>query len=78
MVGLTDIMARNRIIFVTGRINDDDATQIVANLLALEAINPKKEIKLYINSPGATAYAAFAIIDIIKQLNCPVRCVKYF
>ncbi|CAG9460460.1 unnamed protein product [Pedinophyceae sp. YPF-701] len=72
---MSDIMRRNRIIFLSGRINEDDATNVVASLLTLEAIDPKKEIKLYINSSGATAYAAVAIVDVMKQLSCPVSTV---
>src|SRR5262245_12962713 len=45
-------LLKERIIFITGPINDDVATLVVAQLLFLEADNPKKEISMYINSPG--------------------------
>jgi ATP-dependent Clp protease, protease subunit len=45
-------LLKERIIFITGPINDDVATLVVAQLLFLEAENPKKEISMYINSPG--------------------------
>ena len=45
-------LLKERIIFITGPINDDIATLVVAQLLFLEAENPKKEISMYINSPG--------------------------
>ena len=45
-------LLKERIIFITGPINDDMATLVVAQLLFLEADNPKKEISMYINSPG--------------------------
>ena len=45
-------LLKERIIFITGPINDDMATLVVAQLLFLEAENPKKEISMYINSPG--------------------------
>ena len=45
-------LLKERIIFITGPINDDMATLVVAQLLFLEAENPKKEISIYINSPG--------------------------
>jgi len=45
-------LLKERIIFITGPINDDIATLVVAQLLFLEAENPQKEISMYINSPG--------------------------
>jgi ATP-dependent Clp protease protease subunit len=49
---------KERIIFITGPINDDIATLVVAQLLFLEAENPKKEISMYINSPGGMVTSA--------------------
>ena len=56
-------MLKERIIFVTGAIHDDMANTIVAQLLFLEAEDPKSDIHLYINSPGGSVTAGLAILD---------------
>ena len=56
-------LLKERIIFITGPINDDMATLVVAQLLFLEAENPKKEISMYINSPGGMVTSGLAIYD---------------
>ena len=68
---------RNRIVFVGERIGDDTVTRLVASLLALEGMDPKKEIKLYINSSGASAYSALAIVDVMRQMTCPISTVAF-
>jgi ATP-dependent Clp protease protease subunit len=68
----TDLMGylvRNRIIFVGSRIDDAVATQIVATLLALEAIDPTADIKLYINSAGGSPYAVVGILDTMRAIQ---------
>lgn len=68
----TDLMGyllRNRIIFVGSRIDDQLACQVVASLMALEAINPTADIKLYINSPGGSPYAIVGILDTIRAIK---------
>jgi len=65
-------MLKERIIFLTGPFNDEMATLIVAQLLFLEAENPKKEINLYINSPGGVVTSARAIYDTMQFIRCPV------
>lgn len=65
-------LLKERIIFLTGPFNDEMATLIVAQLLFLEADNPKKEINLYINSPGGVVTSALAIYDTIQFIRCPV------
>jgi ATP-dependent Clp protease protease subunit len=65
-------MLKERIIFLTGPFNDEMATLIVAQLLFLEAENPKKEINLYINSPGGVVTSALAIYDTMQFIRCPV------
>src|SRR5471030_2211629 len=59
-------LLKERIIFVTGPIEDGMATLIVAQLLFLEAENPKKEISLYINSPGEVVTSGLAIYDTMQ------------
>src|SRR5215216_4044075 len=56
-------LLKERIIFVAGPVEDNMATLIVAQLLFLEAENPKKEISMYINSPGGVVTSGMAIYD---------------
>ncbi len=62
-------LLKERIIFVTGPIEDMMAMLVVAQLLFLEAENPKKEIYIYINSPGGTVTAGLAVYDTIQILR---------
>ena len=59
-------LLKERIIFITGPINDYLATLVVAQLLFLEAENPKKEISMYINSPGGMVTSGLAIYDTMQ------------
>ena len=65
-------LLKERIIFVTGPIEDHMATLIVAQLLFLESENPKKEIAMYINSPGGVVTAGMAIYDTMQYIRSPV------
>jgi ATP-dependent Clp protease protease subunit len=65
-------LLRERIIFVTGPIEDGMASLIVAQLLFLEAENPKKEISLYINSPGGVVTSGLSIYDTMQFIRPPV------
>ena len=65
-------LLRERIIFVTGVVEDNMASVIVAQLLFLESENPKKEIALYINSPGGVVTAGLSIYDTMQFIRCPV------
>ena len=70
-----DIYSRlleDRIIFLTGEINDVVADSIVAQLIYLEAKDPNKDIYLYINSPGGSVTAGFAIYDTMNYIKCNV------
>ncbi|MEJ0095391.1 MAG: ATP-dependent Clp protease proteolytic subunit [Methylocella sp.] len=62
-------LLRERIIFLTGPVEDNMATVIIAQLLFLEAENPKKEISMYINSPGGVVTAGLAIYDTIQFIR---------
>ncbi|MGI6215636.1 MAG: ATP-dependent Clp protease proteolytic subunit [Christensenellales bacterium] len=68
-------LLKDRIIFVTGEINDGMANTIVAQLLFLEMDNPNADISLYINSPGGSVTAGMAIYDTMKYIKAPVRTV---
>jgi ATP-dependent Clp protease, protease subunit len=65
-------LLKERIIFLTGPVQDEMATLVVAQLLFLEADNPKKEINLYINSPGGVVTSGLSIYDTMQFIRCPV------
>jgi ATP-dependent Clp protease protease subunit len=65
-------LLRERIVFVSGEVEDGMAALVCAQLLFLEADNPKKEISLYINSPGGVVTAGFAIYDTMQYVRSPV------
>ena len=62
-------LLKERIIFVTGPINDEVSTLVVAHLLFLEAENPKKEVAMYINSPGGVVTSGLAIYDTMQFIR---------
>ena len=68
-------LLKDRIIFVPGTITDDVANTVIAQLLFLQAEDAKKEIKMYINSPGGEIYAGLAIYDTMKHLTCPISTI---
>ena len=68
-------LLRERIIFLTGPVEDYSASLIVAQLLFLEAENPKKEISFYINSPGGVVTSGLSIYDTMQLIRCPVTTV---
>jgi ATP-dependent Clp protease, protease subunit len=65
-------LLKERIIFVTGVVEDGMASLITAQLLFLESENPKKEINLYINSPGGVVTAGLSIYDTMQFIRPPV------
>ena len=62
-------LLKERIIFLTGQINDNVASLVTAQLLFLEAEDPKKEIYLYINSPGGLVTAGLGIYDTMQYVK---------
>ena len=62
-------LLKERIIFITGMVEDNMATLVVAQLMFLEAENPKKEIAMYINSPGGVVTAGLAIYDTMQFIR---------
>lgn len=68
-------LLNDRIIFLGGEVNDDTANLIVAQLLYLESQDPDKDIHLYINSPGGSVTAGFAIYDTMKYIKCDVSTI---
>ena len=65
-------LLKERIIFLTGPVEDGMSTLVVAQLLFLEAENPKKEISMYINSPGGVVTSGLAIFDTMQFIRPPV------
>lgn len=73
-----DIFSRllaERIILITGEIDDEMAGAVVAQLLFLESEDPQKRISVYINSPGGVVTAGLAIYDTMRQVKCPVQTI---
>src|SRR3990167_1945199 len=68
-------LLKERIIFLGGVIDDDVANLIIAQLLFLEHEDPKKDVKLYINSPGGSASAGMAIYDAMQYVKPDVSTV---
>ena len=73
-----DIFSRlleERIIFLADEVSDDLASLVVAQLLFLEAEDSKKDIMIYINSPGGSVTAGFAIYDTMRYIKCDVSTI---
>lgn len=70
-----DIYSRlllDRIVFISGEVNDEMANAICAQLLFLQSQDPKKEISCYVNSPGGSVTAGLAIYDTMQFVKCPI------
>lgn len=65
-------LLKERIIFLSGPLNDDVASLICAQMLFLESENPDKDITLYINSPGGVVTAGLSILDTMNYIHCDV------
>ncbi len=73
-----DIYSRlleDRIVFISGEINDEVANSVVAQLIYLEGKNPDKDIAVYINSPGGSVTAGMAIYDTMNYIKCDVSTI---
>ncbi len=73
-----DIFSRlleERIVFLAGPITDLNANLVIAQMLYLVSKDPKRDIKLYINSPGGSVTAGLAIYDTMQYLKCPVSTI---
>ena len=68
-------LLKERIVFLTGQVEDNVASLICAQLLFLEAEDPKKEISFYINSPGGVVTSGLAILDTMNYIKCPVSTI---
>ena len=65
-------LLKERIIFLTGEVNDEVSSLVCAQLLFLESENPKKDIFLYINSPGGVITSGMAMYDTMQYISCDV------
>lgn len=70
---LASCMLASRIILLTETITDETASSITSQLLFLEAENPNEPITMYINCPGGSISAGFAIYDVMNKIKCPVH-----
>ncbi len=68
-------LLKERIIFLADEVNQTTASLIIAQMLFLEAEDPKKDIMLYINSPGGSVYDGLAIYDTMTHLKCDVATI---
>ncbi len=68
-------LLKDRIIFLNGEINDESANIIIGQLLFLASEDPQKDIKMYINSPGGSVTAGFAIYDTMQHIPCDVQTI---
>jgi ATP-dependent Clp protease, protease subunit len=69
------LLLKERIVFLGTGVNDSVANLIVAQLLYLNSLDPKRDIQLYINSPGGSVYAGLAIYDAMQMIQAPVSTV---
>ena len=66
-------LLKERIIFLTGEVNDEVSSLVCAQLLFLESENPKKDIYMYINSPGGVVTSGMAMYDTMQYISCDVH-----
>lgn len=70
-------LLKERIIFITGIIDDNLANSVVAQMLFLASQDPKKDIQIYINTPGGSVTAGMAIYDTIQYVKCNVATICF-
>jgi ATP-dependent Clp protease protease subunit len=66
-------LLKDRIVFMLGEVDDESANLVVAQLLYLNAEDPKADIHLYVNSPGGSVTAGMSIYDTMQYVNCDVQ-----
>ncbi len=70
-------LLKERIIFLAGPINDTLANLVIAQMLFLASQDPKKDIQLYINTPGGSVTAGLAIYDTMQYVRCPIATICF-
>jgi len=76
-VSVWEKMIEDRILFITGTIDDELANYIIANMLYLANQDSSKPITLYINSPGGVITSGLAIYNTMELIKCPVNTIGY-
>lgn len=74
-VDIFTMMLENRIIYLTGEVDDQMADLIIAQLQYLEREDPKTPITLYVNSPGGSVSSGLAMYGVMKTLSCPITTI---
>jgi len=67
-----NLLLDNRIIYLTGNIDTNSADYVISNLLIMNSLDKKSDIKLYISSYGGSVYAGLAIYDCMQMIEAPV------
>ena len=70
-------LLKERIIFLAGPVNDTLANLVIAQMLFLASKDPKKDIQLYINTPGGSVTAGLAIYDTMQYVRCPIATICF-
>ena len=70
-------LLKERIIFLVGPVNDTLANSVIAQMLFLASQDPKKDIQLYINTPGGSVTSGLAIYDTMQYVKCPVATICF-
>jgi ATP-dependent Clp protease protease subunit len=70
-------LLKERIIFLAGPVTDSMANSVIAQMLFLASVDPKKDIQLYINTPGGSVTAGLAIYDTMQYVKCPVATICF-
>ena len=70
-------LLKDRIVFLTGPVTDTNANIVIAQILLLASQDAKKDIQLYINTPGGSVTAGLAIYDTMQYVNCPVATICF-
>jgi ATP-dependent Clp protease protease subunit len=70
-------LLKDRIVFLTGPVSDVNANLVIAQMLFLASQDPKKDIQLYINTPGGSVTAGLAIYDTMQYVKCPVATICF-
>ena len=72
---LFSLLLKERIIMITGEINDDLASIVIGEIIYLNALSPNEKITLYINSPGGSVSSGLAIYDVMKNVSSPIETI---
>lgn len=72
---LFSLLLKERIIVITGEINDELSHIVISELLYLSAIDKEEKITIYINSPGGSVTSGLAIYDVMKACSCPIETI---